>query len=128
MTQARQMLVQVVGMEDADAVEVDRLARQLRRWLLESEADVQSAEAGETPPGARGGDTIALGTLVVMALTSRALLTSVIGVVQAYVEASQARSVKIQIDGDSLEVTGLKSDQQAALINSFVDRHVEPRT
>ena len=128
MTQPRQMLMQVVGKEDADAVEIAQLARQLRRWLLESDVDVQSAAAAEIPRGARGGDTVAIGTLVVTVLTSRALLTSVLGAVQAYMEASKARSVKIQIGDDLLEVTGLRSDDQTALIKSFVDRHAESRT
>jgi uncharacterized protein YajQ (UPF0234 family) len=128
MAQARQMLVEVVGQVDADAVELDRLARQLRRWLLESEVDVKSAKVGEAAPGAKSGDHAAIGTLVVLALTSRAFLTSVIKAIQAYVEASKARSVKLQIDGDCLEVTGIRSDDQTALITSFVDRHTHPRT
>jgi hypothetical protein len=117
------ILVQVVGHEDTDAVELDQLARQLRRWLLANDADVRLAQAGDGPPDTRATDIMTIGALVVTVITSRPILTSILSTVQAYLELSKARSVKIQIDGDSLEITGLRLDDQRRLIESFVDRH-----
>jgi hypothetical protein len=117
------VLVQVVGHEDADAVELDQLARQLRRQLLAHDLDVRLARAGDTPPDTRATDVLTIGALVVTAVTSRPILTSILSTIQAYLEVGKARSVKIQIDGDSLEVTGLTRNDQRRLIDSFVDRH-----
>ena len=117
------ILVQVVGHQDTDAVELDQLARQLRRRLLANNVHVRLAQAGDIPPGARATDVITIGTLIVTAITSRPILTSILSTIQAYLEVSKARSIKIQIDDDSLEVTGLRLDDQRRLIESFVDRH-----
>jgi hypothetical protein len=123
MTQSRQMLVEVVGHEDADAVELDRLARQLRSWLVQTDVDVQLSGTGDAPLDTRATNATTIGALVVTAITSRSVLASILKVIQSYLETSKARSVKIQLGDDSLEMTGLRSDDQRVLMESFVDRH-----
>jgi hypothetical protein len=81
------------------------------------------AQAGDSPEGTRAADVITIGTLIVTAITSRPILTSILGMIRAYLQVSKARSIKIQLDGDSLEVTGLRLDDQRRLIESFIDRH-----
>lgn len=118
------ILVQLVGHEDTDAVELDALARQLRRRFLANDVDVRLAhQAGDGPPGTRAPDVITIGTLILTAVTSRPILTSLVSTIEEYLEVSKARSVKIKIDGDSLEVTGVRRDDQQRLIEGFVERH-----
>jgi hypothetical protein len=119
------MLVETLGHEDADAVELDRLARQLRRRLLENDFEVQLPRAGNAPPDTRAPDSTTIGALIVTVAASRSAFVSTLKVIQAYLETSKARSVKIQVDGDSLEMTGLTVDDQRELIDNFVDRHAK---
>ena len=125
MSQSRQMIVQMVGHDDTDAVELDRLARQLRGRLLEHDFDVRLARAEEGPPDTRAPDTMTIGALAVSLAAGRSVLVSAIQVIEAYLETSKARSVKLEVDGDSLEVTGLSADAQRELIDSFIDRHTK---
>jgi hypothetical protein len=125
MSQSSQMLVETLGHEDADAMELDRLARQLRRRLLENDFDVQLPRSGDSPPDTRAPDSTTIGALIVTVAASRSVFVSALKVIQAYLDTSKARSVKIQVDGDSLEMTGLTVDDQRELIDSFVDRHAK---
>ena len=108
----------------ADAQELDDLTRRLREQLLE--VDVRSVEplrTGEAPPGTRGPEAIALGSLLVTLAPSSELLKTVVGVVQGWLAGQHARSVELQIAGDSLKVGGLSAAEQQRLIDMFVERH-----
>ena len=114
----------VEGETDTDAQELDELTRRLRQRLLE--LDVRSAEptpGAEPPPGARAVDAMVLGSLLVTLTRSPDLLKSVVGVVQDWLAGSRARSVELQMAGDTLKVSGLSSDEQRRLIDVFVQRH-----
>ena len=119
-----QLRLQLDGGDDVDQDEIEDLTARLRRQLLE--LDVQSVgrvRAGEVPPGARALDVMVLGGLLVTLSKSPELLKMVTGVVQSWVTGRPGRSVELQINGDSLKVTGISSDQQRELIAMFVERH-----
>jgi hypothetical protein len=109
---------------DADAQEVDALTTRLRRHLLQ--LDVQSvdrARTGRVPPGARAVDVVALGGLVVTLAKSAEMLKAVVGMVQSMIAARPGRSVKLVIGGDSVELSGVSSEEQRRLVDLFVARH-----
>jgi hypothetical protein len=118
------LTLRVEGGADADAQELDDLARRLREQLLE--LDVRSVEplpSGEAPPGTRAVDAVALGGLLVTLAKSPELLKTLLGAVQGWLGGQGARSVELQIAGDTLKVSGLSSDEQRRLIDLFVERH-----
>jgi len=109
---------------DADEREIEDLTARLRRQLLE--LDVESVDrvlAGKAPPGTRALDIVVLGGLLVTLSKSPELLKLVTGVVQSWATSRPGRSVELQINGDSLKVTGISSDQQRELMAMFVERH-----
>jgi hypothetical protein len=108
----------------ADAEELDELTTQLRRQLLEAGVEgVERIRAGEAPPGTRAVDPMVLGGLVVTLIKSSAGLKVLTGTLQTWVTGRAGRSVELQIDGDTLKVTGVTSDQQQELIALFAQRH-----
>ena len=110
--------------DDASDEEVDRLTGRLRDELLELDVDeVRRAAAGEAPEGARGIDPEALGHLLVTLATAPATLRAVVGTVRAWLARSAARSVKIELDGDVIEVTGVSNADQQRLIDVWIERH-----
>ena len=120
--ESQELGLQIDGGPGADAEEVDALTNQLRRQLLE--LDVESVEhisQGEAPPGARALDILLLGGLLVK--HSPEVLKTVIVTVQSWVGLHPGRSVELQMDGDTLKLTGVSSDQQQQLIALFVARH-----
>ncbi len=111
-----------VGLEpDADAAELEHATTQLREELLELDVDRVDQPSEPAPPGTRGLDVAALGTLLVGA--GRGAIGPVLGAVQSWVARRSSRSVKITIDGDSLELTNASREDQRRLVESFLSRH-----
>jgi hypothetical protein len=115
--------IQVAVESGADAEEVAEATLQLRRELLD--LDVESVEiprAGDPPPGSRAVDLAALGTLVVTVAQSQ-LLGSVVAAVGSWLAGSRQRSIKLELGGDVLELTGVSSGEQRRLTDEWLRRH-----
>jgi hypothetical protein len=111
---------------DSDAEELAELAVQLREQLLELDIErADPATAGQAPPGTRAGEIFVAGALTVMLALSKKLLTALTETVQSWVSLSGGRSVKLELDGDVLEVTGITRRDQRELIQVWIDRHTD---
>jgi hypothetical protein len=112
-----------VGIEpDADAAELDQAASQLREELLGLDVDaVTRLHAEAPPPGTRAAEATMLGGLVVG--LGREALGVVVRAIQAWVARRSSRSVKLTLDGDSIELTNVSDADQRRLIESLVARH-----
>jgi hypothetical protein len=107
---------------DADSAELEDATAQLRRELLELDVDdVKAPSAGAAPAGTRGPAAAEIGTLLVAA--GRAAIGPIVGAIQAWVARRASRSVKLTIDGDSIEVSNVSPEDQRELIESFLARH-----
>jgi hypothetical protein len=115
--------VQVAVGPDGDADEVARATLQLRRELLNLDVTaVEMPRAGEPPPGSKAVDVAALGALVVNLADSQ-LLAAVVAAVRSWLAGSPRRSVKLQLGGDALELTGVSSKEQRRLTDEWLARH-----
>jgi hypothetical protein len=112
-----------IGIEpDAEAAEIQEAASQLRDELLELDVEAVRVPAGEpAPPGSRGIDAGALGTLLVAA--GHVAIGPIVQAVQSWVTRRATRSVKLTIENDSLELTNVSPEDQRRLIESFLARH-----
>ena len=111
---------------EADAAELDELVVQLREQLLELDIErADRATVGQPPPGTRAGEILVAGALTVMLAQSSGLFTALIETVQSWVSRSGGRSVKLEIDGDVLEVTGITRTDQRELTKFWIDRHTD---
>ncbi len=109
---------------DYDAEELLELTQGLRGELLELDVDaVGLSTDGEAPEGAKGGELLALGGLAIKFALDSAVLRSVVDTTVAWLGRQQARSVKLTLDGDTLEVTGVSSDEQSRLVEQWIARH-----
>jgi hypothetical protein len=115
--------IQVGFGPDEDAEQVAEATLGLRRELLELDVDaVDVPRTGEAPPGSRAAEVAALGALVVTVAQS-GLLTPVVAAVQSWLARSPPRSVKLELDGDVLEVSGVSSRDQQRLVDEWLRRH-----
>ena len=115
--------VQVLVGPDSDAAEIEEATIRLRRELQDLDVDVvQAGGAGEPPPGSRGLDLAAIGALLVN-LTDPTMLTSVISAVHGWLSGSSRRSIKLELGGDVLELTGVSSHEQRRLTDEWLARH-----
>jgi hypothetical protein len=108
---------------DADAEEVTEATLQLRRELLDVDVEaVELPRGGEPPPGTRAAELAALGALAVTIGNSQ-LLSPVMAAVRSWLAGSSRRSIKLELDGDALELTGLSSAEQRRLADEWLRRH-----
>lgn len=118
-----------VGIEaepDADREELVALGVRLREWLLPLGIESAGFESvGEAPSGTRSAGTFVAGVLTVVLARSSELFVKLIDVVQLWLSSSGARSVKLELDGEVLEVTGITREDQRELIRVWIDRHTD---
>ena len=126
-------LMAEVAEADADPEQVDTLTRYLLSELRDLDGvDVALASGDAAPHGSKVVDPITIGGLIITLLTSQALphvIEAVRGWLGRGVDA-RARSVKLQLDGESLELTSATADEQEHLVELFIARHQgdDPRT
>jgi len=115
--------IQLAVGADADAEEVAEATLQLRRELLDLDVEaVEQPRAGQPPPGTRAVELAALGALAVT-VTQSGLLSPVVAAVRAWLAGAPQRSIKLELDGDVLELTGLSSNEQRRLTDEWLRRH-----
>ena len=114
--------------QGADDARLDTLGRQLRDELRQLDVrDVRAAPAdAQPPPGSRGIDVASVGQLLVALLGTQGL-PAVIDAVRGWLGREQAapRSVRVELDGDVLELSGASDEEQDRLVEMFLSRHTE---
>ena len=106
------------------AVEVVPQHPGLRRREVEG---VDRVSAGPPPPGAKGADLAAIGALIVSLGTGiNPILGQVVEAVRAWTARGPDRTVKLTLDGDSLELGGMSEGDQHKVISDWMARHPRP--
>jgi hypothetical protein len=109
---------------DTDAEELAQITGRLRGELLDLDVDtVRQPVLGQAPEDAKGAGLLAAGQLVVGLVATPEVLASVIAAVRSWLGRNRARSVKLTLGGDTLEVSGVSSADQQRLIDLWVSRH-----
>ena len=120
----RELTVEVEAPADADAEELAQLTNRLRAELLGLDVDtVYSGSDKEAPDSSKGVDLLAAGGLLVGFVLRPDVLQSIIEGVRSWLGRQRARSIKLTLDGDSLELTGVSTAEQNRLIELWVMRH-----
>jgi hypothetical protein len=112
--------------DGADAERLAELTGFLRQELLALDVeDVIAPRVGEAPPGARAFDAVAVGGLLVTLGRSLGAVRAVVSVVRKWLArgAGAPRTVRLEIAGDVLELSGATAADQQRLIDLFVARH-----
>lgn len=108
---------------EADAEQVAQATLQLRRELLDLDVDsVELPAGGQPPPGSRGVELAALGALLV-GISQSQLLGPVVAAIRSWLGSSPQRSIKLELEGDTLELTGISSAEQRHLVDEWLQRH-----
>ena len=115
-----------ISEEGADAEWLDSLSGYLRAELAELDVDdVAALSVGSAPPGSRAGGIAAVGGLLVSLGQAAAGLASVVSVVRAWLRRGGAapRTVRLELDGDVLELSSLSLADQEQLVQLFISHH-----
>ena len=115
--------IQVAVGPDANAEEVAEATLQLRRELLDLDVEaVELPRAGEPPPGSRAVELAALGALAITFSQSQ-MLRPMVAAIRTWLAGAPQRSIKLELGGDTLELTGLSSKEQRRLVDEWLGRH-----
>ena len=110
--------------DGADADRLEDLALLLRQDLLALDVNaVEPDRAGTAPEGTRGALAAIAGVLVVSLQPTVQVIGAVVATVRAWMGRSGQRSVKIEIGGDVLELTGTSDEVQKRLVDDWIRRH-----
>lgn len=118
--QTRRLTVRI-DEQDADAEAIEELTSNLRTEIRALDAEAERAGGGEAPPGTRAVELIALGTLIVT-LAQSDVLAAVINAVSTWAGRNLRRTVRIELDGDVLEMTGHGAADQKRLTEAWLAR------
>jgi hypothetical protein len=113
--------------DDVSPLEMEELTAAMRRELLL--LDVQSVDrvsGGPVPAGAKGIELAALGALLVNIGKATPVLGQVVAVIQAWAARSPDRTVKLTLEGDTLELGGMSEDEQRRVVRDWMARHAKP--
>ena len=117
-----QIIVRVDLRSDADLEERAESALSLRDDL--ANLDVESVEfAGGLRPevGAKSGDPVSWGTLLVGVVSSKAL-TALINTANGWLRRQRSGTVSVKIGEDELVLTGASSEDQRRIIDDWLAR------
>ncbi len=112
--------------EGADAGRLAVLTGYLRAELLQLDVeDVTAPQAGEAPPGSRVVGVATVGALLVALGQSADGLRSVVSAIRNWLRRGEGtpRTVRLELDGDTLELSQASAADQERLIELFVSRH-----
>lgn len=117
--------VAVTPTDGADPEDAERLGRQLRSELRELDVDdVTAVVDGDAPPGAKGVDAASLAELLVTMSAGGGVFVTVLATIRDWLgRRSDAQSVKLTLDGDTLELTRATAAERADLVAAFLARH-----
>ncbi len=132
MSKEHELYLNIKPSPEDDIEELQKLTLQLRQDI--SELDVEKVDyirAEEIPPGAKAGDMITWGSLLISIATSAAagsggLLPALVTTVQSWLTRRQEkRTISIEIGGDKLEVSAISSEDQKRIIDTWINRQEE---
>jgi hypothetical protein len=112
--------------EGADAERLAMLTGYLRGELLQLDVeDVTALRADEPPPGSRALNAGIVGALLIALGQSAEGLRSVVSAVRDWLRRGEGtrRTVRLELDGDALELSQASPADQERLIDLFVTRH-----
>lgn len=111
----------------ADAQRLDQVTGYLRQELLALDVDSVSAlRTGPAPPGSRALDPATVGGLLVTLSQSTTAVQTIVTAVRGWLGRggpAVQRSVRVEIDGDVLELADASGEEQDRLVALFVNRH-----
>jgi hypothetical protein len=118
--------VQITVDHGGDERELNKLAQGLRGELLD--LDVQSVERAPVAvvPGGAKSSGASLPDLLIVSISNSTVLVAVVHLLQAWIGRGKGRKVTIKLGKDSLEVDSATPEEQAKLIESWIDRHTRP--
>ncbi len=118
------LAVETINDDDQDMAQIAELTKQLRMELLELDVDaVDLVRVENAPGGTKGVEAQAPGSLAVTVARTPGTLGILVRTLGSWLRRGRSRSIKLELDGDVLELSGITSEEQDRLISAWIARH-----
>jgi hypothetical protein len=117
-------VVLAIDEQGSDEQRLEELALQLREELLQLDAvrSVEPLTGGDAPEGTRSALALVAGSLVTGLASGK--VQAVVGLVLDWLRrAGGGRTVRVEMDGDVLELHGASSEVQTKLVEDWLLKH-----
>ncbi|MFF7145986.1 hypothetical protein [Streptomyces sp. SID2888] len=108
----------VVGAADVDDDELQELVLSLREHLLELDVEDVRLRRDQLPEDAKSAEALTLGALVVS--LAPVMLRGILRCVETWMQNRPVRSVRVDVDGRTIEVAAASRDDQRRLIDAYI--------
>jgi hypothetical protein len=123
-TQITHVSIHVEADVPDDLERLDILTARLRHELAALALDaIHPLPAAAPPAGAKGIDAAVAGGLLVSLANSPALLEALVHTVGDWIVRVGARQVRVELDGDVLEISRASATDQRQLVEQWIERH-----
>jgi len=111
--------------EQSDLAALERAVLDFRDELLQLDVDqVEQGQGAEAPPGTRAGTIAAIGSLIVTLQPTVEGIGALVGMIRTWLaRGGGGRKVRIELDGDVLELSGTTAEVQEQLAAAWIQRH-----
>ncbi len=92
--------------------------------LLDIE-NINLDKVGIAPNKSKSGEIINWGSMLVTLMATGGVATTLINSIQSWLTRFEHRSITLEIDNDKLTITGVSSEEQTHLINTWINRHTK---
>lgn len=106
--------------------ELESLTITLREELLELDNIICEIPIDKNKPKhSKGGDAFAWGELVLTLLASGGVLTSILTVINSWVNRNKNSKIIIKIQGNEIELEGKIDGEKASALEKWIKRYIE---
>jgi Effector Associated Constant Component 1 len=117
--------VQIASRHDSDEEELDRVAQGLRGELLDLDVEsVKRAPVAVVPDDAKGSGA-SVPDLLIISISNSTVLVAIMHLLQGWIARGKDRKVTVKIGKNSLEIDAASPEEQAKLIESWIDWHAK---
>jgi hypothetical protein len=121
MTNLMTVQIRLLPAPEATADELSAETVALRHRLLELDIDdVRLARDREAPPGTKAVDATSIGHLLLTAIPATSILGATVAVLVERLKNPRIKSIKIEVDGSTLELTGVDKVDQKKVIDAWI--------
>jgi hypothetical protein len=115
--------IQILADPGTDDQDLSELALRLRAELSDLGIGAAVPTAERAPAGAKGIGLAAIGGLVAQVAPNADTLRAVVSCIRTWAGRQRVSSVRLTLDGDTCEVTGVPSAELQKLIDLWIARH-----
>ena len=122
-----QIILNINAGSEADEQELEMLSRQLREELMELDVEsVDLVRVGEKPVGAKVGEPISWGAILITLFATGGVVTTLIKTIESWLSRHERCSLTLELNGDKLEIKGISLQERQKLIDAWIARHTKP--